>query len=102
MANAASSAVSIEGNVVPMPRVHRSSAGLREALFDEIDRIRNGETDAKKANAVARLAGEVVNTVHLEMEVQRHLASMPKGDEPKPLPRMQPVDLTNVGGNEAA
>lgn len=60
-----------------MPPVVRTSAGLRDALFDELDRMRSGETNATNANAVARLADQVVNTVHMELEVHRHLARLP-------------------------
>lgn len=62
-----------------MPQVVRTSAGLRDALFDELDRLRNGETNATNANAVARLADQVVNTVSMELEVHRHLAKLPVG-----------------------
>lgn len=34
----------------------RTSAGLRDALFDELDSLRNGTTNPAKANAVAKLA----------------------------------------------
>lgn len=79
--------------VVSMPKIVRTSAGLRDALFDEIDRIRAGETDAKKANAVARLAGEIVNTVHMEMEVQKHLSSVPEEKRSQPTRLLKPVEL---------
>lgn len=59
------------------PSVRRSSAGLRSALFDEIDRIRNNQSDSTKANAIARLAGEIVNTVRLEIDIQKHVSALP-------------------------
>ena len=62
-----------------MPSVVRTSAGLRDALFDELDRLRNGDTNATNANAVARLADQVVNTVNMELEVHRHLSKLPDG-----------------------
>jgi hypothetical protein len=64
---------------VEMPTVVRTSAGLRDALFDELDRMRKGETNASNANAVARLADQICNTVHMELEVHRHLAKLPDG-----------------------
>lgn len=78
-----------EAKTEEMPNVVRTSAGLRDALFDEIDRIRSGETDAKKANAVARLAGEIVNTVTMEITVQKHLASLPKDGKAEPMKLMR-------------
>ena len=50
----------------------RTSAGLRDAIFDELDALRNGTTNPTKANAVAKLATTVVETVRMEIEVARH------------------------------
>lgn len=55
------------------PSVVRTSAGLRDAIFDEIDSMRNGTSNPTRANAVAKLANGIVETVRMEMEVQRHL-----------------------------
>lgn len=51
----------------------RTSAGLRDAIFDEIDAIRSGTSNPTRANAVAKLATGIVETVRMELEVQRHL-----------------------------
>jgi hypothetical protein len=51
--------------------VARSSAGLRDAIFDEIDAIRGGESNPTRANAVAKLASGIVETVRMELEVQK-------------------------------
>jgi hypothetical protein len=51
----------------------RTSAGLRDAIFDEIDSIRAGTSNPTRANAVAKLAAGVVETVRMEIEVHRHL-----------------------------
>ncbi len=56
--------------------VARTSAGLREAIFDEIDAIRNGTGNPTRANAVAKLATGIVETIRMEIEVQRHLQRM--------------------------
>jgi hypothetical protein len=58
-------------NTPPAPVV-RSSAGLRDAIFDEIDSLRNGTSNATRANAVAKLAGTIVETVRMELEVQKY------------------------------
>lgn len=60
----------------PVTKVVRTSAGLRDILFDELDRLRAGQTNARDANAVARLAHEIVATVQMELEVQKHLVAM--------------------------
>ena len=65
------------GKSVETPLVQRTSAGLREAIFDEIDAIRSGKSNPTRANAVAKLATGVVETVRMEIEVQRHLKNFP-------------------------
>jgi hypothetical protein len=60
----------------------RTSAGLRDAIFDEIDSIRNGSSNPTRANAVAKLATGVVETVRMEIEVQRHLRSHKPSKDP--------------------
>ena len=59
--------------------VNRTSAGLRDAIFDEIDAIRNGTSNPTRANAVAKLATGIVETVRMELEVQRHLRQAAPG-----------------------
>lgn len=54
-------------------KVMRTSAGLRDALFDELDSLRDGTSNPTKANAVAKIAGTVVELVQMEMQVQRYL-----------------------------
>ena len=58
--------------------VERTSAGLRNALFDELDTLRNGNSDPKRANAVARISSEIVRTVDMEIRVQQHKRGLPE------------------------
>lgn len=51
----------------------RTSAGLRDAIFDELDAIRAGASNPTRANAVAKLASGIVETVRMELEVTRYL-----------------------------
>lgn len=57
-----------------MPRTVRTSAGLRDALFDELDALRAGSSNPAKANAVAKLSDQVIATVKMELDVQKHIA----------------------------
>lgn len=61
----------------------RTSAGLRDAIFDEIDAIRAGASNPTRANAVAKLATGIVETVRMEIEVQRHLRQSPATKVPQ-------------------
>lgn len=67
-------------------KVARSSAGLRDAIFDEIDAIRDGTGNPTRANAVAKLAGTIVETVRMELEVQRFSASAAARVPATPIP----------------
>ena len=60
-----------------LAKIERTSQGLRNAIFDEIDAIRNGTSNPTRANAVAKLATGIVETVRMELEVYRHLKSNP-------------------------
>jgi hypothetical protein len=51
----------------------RSTIGLREILFSEIDSLRNGETEPARAQAVAKLAQQILTSVSLELNAVRWL-----------------------------
>lgn len=69
--------------------VKRTSTGLRDALFDELEALRSGKSNPTQANAVAKIAGSVVETVKMEIEAQKFIAQMqkvtPSDREIKPL-----------------
>lgn len=46
-----------------------TSEGLRKLLFSEIDRLRRGKSTVGEARAIAALASQIVNTVHMEIAV---------------------------------
>jgi hypothetical protein len=50
----------------------RTSDGLRTILFEELDGLRRGTITSTRANAVAKIAMTIVETVKMEIEVQRH------------------------------
>lgn len=72
----------------PAPNVQRTSAGLREALFDELDNLRANRTNPAKANAVAKLADQIINSVKMEIDVRRTLERMPKAEPGVTLPNL--------------
>lgn len=53
-------------NTVRMPR---TTEGLRDVLFDEIDAIRCGGSNAARCNAVGRAAETIIDVVRLEMQL---------------------------------
>lgn len=55
-------------------KVVRSSKGLQDTLFDEIDRLRNGQTTPQSARTVASLATGIIQTARLEMDYARFVS----------------------------
>lgn len=79
-----------------MPTVSRTSAGLRDAIFDELDAIRNGSSNPTRANAVAKLASSIVETVRMEIEVSKFARAASTKPEPQAaqnFPLGQPMQL---------
>jgi len=80
-----------------MTKIERTSAGLREALFDAIENLREGNIEANDAKAIAALSSQICNTVQLEMEVAKLRLQYPSdakmivpsplslGEQPKPV-----------------
>lgn len=54
--------------------VQRTSQGLRDALFDNLDDLRAGRISSTTANATVKLASSIVNTVHIELSVAKFLS----------------------------
>lgn len=46
----------------------RTTKGLCNVLFDELDLLRNGKSNPHRAAAVAKLAVQIINTKRLEIE----------------------------------
>lgn len=51
--------------------VSRTSAGLRDALFDCIERVRDGEMAPEDAQAISNLAKGICASVQLEINVAK-------------------------------
>ncbi len=49
----------------------RTSEGMRDTLFDEIEELKNGNSTPQRARAMAALSGQILQSVRLEMEAQR-------------------------------
>lgn len=62
--------------------IHRSTKGLRDVLFEEMEALRAGSSTPARANAMARLTDQVGNTVRLEIEVQKHLENQARAGKP--------------------
>lgn len=49
----------------------RDTSMLRDVLFDELESLRDGSTDPKRAQAVAKLAQQIISTAKVEMDFHR-------------------------------
>ncbi len=54
-------------------KIIRTSAGLRDALFDELDRLRVGDSNPQMAQAVSKLSCQIINSVKAEIEFHSHV-----------------------------
>lgn len=61
----------------------RTTAGLRDVLFEEIDSLRGPNGDATKSLAVANIAKQIINTAKVELEFKRTILQF--GTEEQPL-----------------
>lgn len=78
----------------------RTSRGLRDTLFEELDMLRNGESEPLRAAAVAKLAVQIINTAMIEVHLQRTDLSVVQTDTAL---RVRPIQLGSiVNGAHAA
>lgn len=54
-----------------MRKTKRTSAGLRDILFDELEELRSGDGDPSRAMAVANLAKQIINVAKIELDFHR-------------------------------
>ena len=57
-------------------KIIRSSLGMRNALFEEWDRLINGKSTPQRVSAVARMATAIDNSVKTEIEYQKHVMNL--------------------------
>lgn len=57
----------------------RSSRGLAQALFEELDMLRNGKTTPQHAKGVTSYANAILANARMEMEHARFVAAV-RGD----------------------
>ena len=63
-------------------KMARTSKGLRDVLFDEIESLRSGDGDPSRALAVANLAKQVINTVKVELDYHREALRLQETGSP--------------------
>lgn len=61
-------------------RIKRTSSGLRNALFDEIDSLRSGDSNPARARSIAMLANTALKSVQVEIEFHKYVSDTAKHD----------------------
>lgn len=62
--------------VTPGGHIARTSVGLREILFLELEKLRDGTIDHRRAMATAVLAQAIIKTVRMEVEFANKIPQM--------------------------
>jgi hypothetical protein len=60
--------------------MQRTSIGLRDALFDEIDSLREGISNPARARSLAMLANTALKSVEVEIEFHKYVSDVQKHD----------------------
>lgn len=55
-------------------KIERTSRGLAEAMFDELDRLLEGKSTPQQASAKAKVANTICQISRLEMDFARFVA----------------------------
>lgn len=61
-----------------LPPVPKTAEGLRDALFDELNRLRDGTTSPQHARAVCNVARQVIESIRVEVQAGRLLKELKK------------------------
>ena len=59
----------------------RTTNGLRDILFDEIERMQGKDADPTRALAVANLSKQIINTAKVEIDFHRALAGLQSANQ---------------------
>ncbi len=74
--------------------MQRTSAGLRNTLFDEIDSLRAGDSNPARARSLAMLANTALKSVEVEIEFHKYVSDVSKHDGGKK------IGILELGGKE--
>lgn len=72
--------MSTQKQVSSLPVV-KSTEGLRDALFDEINMIRQGNGNPQRARAIALMAARVIDSIRVQIQYGKMLNDQKKQGE---------------------
>lgn len=79
--------------MVKLKITKRTSAGLREMLFEELDKLRNGHTTTKQAVAIAKMASSILDTVKAEINYRSFIDKEQLQLDGKEINSIPPIQL---------
>lgn len=82
-----------------MNKLVRSTVGLRDALFEEWEAMREGDSNPARARSIAMMANTILQSVQVEIEYHKYVADVKGGGGDKqdiPLSATQ-MQLGNAG-----
>lgn len=63
---------------LPVTSISRTTTGLRDALFEEMDALRNGNSNAQRARSLAMMANSILQSVQVEIEYHKYVSAQGK------------------------
>lgn len=60
-------------NALAKTPITRSTSGLRTALFEEMEALRRGDSNAQRARSVAMMANSILQSVQVEIEYHKYV-----------------------------
>lgn len=75
-------------------KIVRSTEGLRDVLFEELDKLRAGKCNPSHANALAKITSCIIDTSRLEIDVAKLIARAGESKE------IRPLALGNANGSD--
>ena len=54
--------------------IPKTTEGLRDALFDEINLIREGKSNPQRARALAQMASQIIDSIRVQIQYGRLLS----------------------------
>lgn len=81
-------------------RKTRTSQGLRDILFDEIEELRGKDGNPQKSLAVANLAKQIINIAKVEIDFHRAIVQQAEAGHPLTLGKMELGSQSNAASAE--
>lgn len=85
-----------------MSKMKRTTKGLRDILFDEIEELRSGDGDPTRALAVANLAKQIINVAKVELQFHEQMTRHAENGVPLSLGSMELGSLPSSAASAGA